>query len=187
MELTVQVFPFRSHELLGGGLAHGLGQALAGQGVLGRQHPVVERLSRRHPDSNELELVLDEEVVVEDEDDEVVVEVVVEVRREKELGGAVTNFLEKRAAAVCRVEVTLVRDTLHEEDHEREVLNKISTHFSDLERFSSSSLVPFLSCWPGFLSLLRGDFKKTRGRRRGGLAWFQPLSSSLLFMHSTGS
>ena len=148
------MFPFRSHELLGGGLAHGLGQALAGQGVLGRQHPVVERLSRRHPDSNELELVLDEEVVVEDED-----EVVVEVRREKECwGGAVTNFLEKNCLS-CGVGVTLVRDALHE-DHER------FRRFQPTSRTWRDSRLPFLSCWPGFLSLLWGDFKKTGGNRR---------------------
>ena len=38
------MFPFGPDELLGGGLAHGLGQSLAGQRVLGGQDAVVEGL-----------------------------------------------------------------------------------------------------------------------------------------------
>ena len=46
--LTLQMFPLWPHELLRGCLAHGLGQTLSGQRVPGRQHAVVQRLTRRH-------------------------------------------------------------------------------------------------------------------------------------------
>ena len=46
--LTVEVLPLGRDELLGGGLAHGLGQALAGDGVFGGEDAVVYRLAARH-------------------------------------------------------------------------------------------------------------------------------------------
>ena len=46
--LTVEVLPLGRDELLGGGLAHRLGEALAGDGVLGGEDAVVDRLAARH-------------------------------------------------------------------------------------------------------------------------------------------
>ena len=47
-ELTVEVLPLGRDELLGGGLAHGFGEALARDGVLGGENAVVYRLAARH-------------------------------------------------------------------------------------------------------------------------------------------
>ena len=42
------MLPLGRDELLGSGLAHGLGQALAGDGVFGGEDAVVYRLAARH-------------------------------------------------------------------------------------------------------------------------------------------
>ena len=42
------MLPLGRDELLGGGLAHRLGEALAGDGVLGGEDAVVDRLAARH-------------------------------------------------------------------------------------------------------------------------------------------
>ena len=46
--LTVEVLPLGRDELLGGGFAHGLGEALARDGVPGGEDAVVNRLAARH-------------------------------------------------------------------------------------------------------------------------------------------
>ena len=46
--LTVEVLPLGSDELLGGGFAHGLGEALSRDGVLGGEDAVVYGLAARH-------------------------------------------------------------------------------------------------------------------------------------------
>lgn len=45
--VTVQVLPFGTDELLGGGFANGLGKSLSGEGVPGGQDPVVEGLATK--------------------------------------------------------------------------------------------------------------------------------------------